>query len=599
MRKFLLSISLFLGIFLQLSAQVEFVASCKKVVSQNEQFRLVYTVNANASNFRPPNLANFQVLAGPGTSTSSSVEVINGKVSQSYITSFSYILSAPQEGKFTIPSAQVTVGGKNYSSNSLSVEVVKGNSQNNSQTPTNKTDKNAVTGNSNDLFVRVETNKNSAYQGECITATIKIYSRLNLSGFEDMKYPDFNGFWTQDVQTPSQISLEKENVNGAIYNVGVIKQTLLFPQKSGDIVVEPYELTCVAQQKVGTTRDWFGFPVDKIREVRRKLTSTPVKISVKSLPEPKPEYFNGAVGNFTMTAVLDKISTKANEAVNLKITISGNGNLKLAEPSQIDFPKVFEVYDPKIENNIKNNANGSSGNKVISYVVIPREMGEFAIPPVKFSYFDTKKGEYVTLQSDSLKILVTKGDKESSSYVSNVSKEDVKLIGSDIRFINQEKISFHKKGETFFDSTLFYLSYLLALGIFAGILFWRRKYIRENANLSLVKKRQASKVSLKRLRLAANYLKTNEKDKFYTELSHALWGYVSDKLIIPAASLTKDNVMEMLLQRNVDKTIIDNFVEILDTCEYARYAPVGQHSGMENIFAQASSIINKMEENLK
>jgi len=582
----------------------KFTASAPRVVRVGEQFRLVLTLNAKGSNFQIPDFSkDFDVLAGPSTSTSSSMQIINGQVTQDFSYTYTYVLQAKSEGKFTISAASVMVDKKQYTANPLTIEVVKGNANNANQGGGNNGGGNQQQGgiNDKDIYVSVSLSKTSLYQGEHLVATIKVYTKLDLAGFENMKFPSFKGFYSQDIESPQQVQLQRENVNGEIFNVGVIKQNLLFPQQTGPITIDPFILDCVVRQRVsrrgGFFDDFFG---GGYQNVKVKLKSKPVKVNVIPLPAGKPADFSGAVGKFQMEANIDKDKVKTNDAITLKIKITGNGNLKLIDPLKVEFPSDFEVYDPKISENIKNGATGSSGHKSFDYLIIPRHAGTYKIPSFIFTYFDTDSKKYQTHQSKEFTINVEKGSgDESVAVVSGINKEDVKLIGSDIRYIKIGKIDLSPKGSNTFGSLGFYLAYILSLLFFIFIFIFRRKAIKERANIMLVRNKKANKVSRKRLKLASAYLKTNDKEHFYDEVLKAVWGYLSDKLSIPLSQLQRDTAIEALVKLNIDKNVLDSLVSVLDICEFARYAPLSDASKMDEVYNNASTLINTLEGKIK
>jgi len=605
MKKILISIltlSLLSGF---LAAQdVQFSVSVPGAVATGDQFRLTFSVNAKPAAFDPPDLRDFNILGGPSTSSSSSMQIVNGKVSRSYSYSYTYYLQAYKVGTFTIGSASVTVEGKKYSTEPKKIEVIKGEpsakqSQSQSQGQ-NQQETASVPANSENLFAAVNVNRKSVYQGEQIIASIKVYTQLDLAGFQNMDYPSFKGFFTQDIESSNQISLHKENVNGKIYNVGTIKQYILFPQQAGEITIEPYTADCIIRKRVGGQHsifdDFFG---SSYQNVVQKAESKPVHIRVKPLPGNAPEDFGGAVGSFKMNASVDRTELPENDAVTLKVTITGNGNIALVEAPKINFPPSFEAYDPKVSSNIHNSISGSTGTKTFDYIVIPRHQGKYRIAPVTFSYFDPAEGIYRNLNSNEFNINVKKGQGENSSGVSSFSKEDVKLIGSDIQYIKTGNIVLREKGETLFTHPLFYLAYVFALVIFIILVIVRRKKIQENRNVALLRHRKATKFARKRLKKAAGYMKANDARHFYSEVLQATWGYLSDKLSIPVSSLSRDTARQVLTDHGADEENINTFMELIDTCEFAQYAPAQEASGMDKIYEDAVRILGKIDQKIK
>lgn len=592
---------LLVGASFGLNAQVSFKASAPRVVEMGEQFRISYAINARGSDFQQPNFGEFRVLSGPNVSQSSSVQIVNGNMKQEVSYTYSFVVMPLKEGKHAIPSATIEVKGKSYSSNTLEIEVVKGNRSATTVGGERSSTVDNTNANDKGLFVAVNVNKNTLYQGESLVAEIKVYTQKSLAGFEDIKFPPFTGFWSQDIESPQQIQLHRENVNGQVYEVGLFKKVLLFPQRSGEIVIDPFEITMITQQRVRSNNPFDDFFGGSYRRVPYKLASKAVKINVKPLPANKPGDFNGAVGKFTMSANLDKNQVKANEAINLKIKIAGNGNLKLIKPLKVDFPPDIDVYDPKTSLNSKASASGVNGSIVFDYLFIPRYAGKYRIAPITFSYFDTSTKTYKTLSSNEFEIVVEKGsgDEEmTSGVVQGLTKEDVKYIGKDIRFL-KTNFSLSKIEKPIFGSLWFYLLYIASMSLFIVIILVRRVQIKQNANQAKLKNRKANKVSKKRLKKASAFMKNNEDEKFYDEILKAIWGYLSDKLVIPVANLSKDNVSEIMEKNKVDSETIETLMQLLDACEFARFAPASVTGGMDDIYKKASSLISKLDQKIK
>lgn len=595
MKKLMIATLLVLFLPFAPSAQVSFTASANKVVEMGENFRLNFTVNANGTNFSAPDLSDFHVLGGPSTSSSTSFQYINGKTSQTITNTYSYILQAKKEGKFIIGKADISVDGKTYSSEPISIEVIKGSSAN--ITESDQGNVRPVEG--LDIYVQTNLDKTTVYQGEQIIATLKVYDRAGLKGINNYKFPSFTGFYSQDIKLPSQISLDRENVGGKIYQTGILKQSILFPQQTGNLVIEPFELECIVQQKAGQRRNFFGELIDIYRDVPKTLRSGSRTVRVLPLPDGAPVSFNGAVGsNFQFNVSVDRSELKTNESISLKINLAGSGNLKIIDKFNIQFPSSFEIYDPKISNNISNSGSGSKGNNIYEYLVIPREPGEYTIPPIEFSYFDVVSKTYKTLKSQEFRFKIEKGDNQDIVTSSGVSKELVKELGSDIRFISQNDFVLQKKDITFFGSIRFYLFYIVSFAVFGIIILVLRQRIKYNKNTSLIKNRRAGKISQKRLKIASVCMKKGEKQEFYDEVIKALWGYLSDKLNIPVANLSRDTVREALTKENLDILLIDEFIQVIDNCEFAKYAPVGGNAQIEQDYERAKRIINKLEQAL-
>jgi hypothetical protein len=593
------------SIFVVKSQEVQFTVSAPKVVAMGEQFQLTYTLNKKGSNLQVPPFKGFTVLYGPNTSSSTSVQIINGKMTQNVSYTYTYVLQASEEGKFELPPASVKVGRKEYNSNALNIEVVKGSkpSQQQRSQPGSQQVRPQQSGQigKDDLFVKVLVNKSKLYQGEHLIATIKIYSRVDLTGFSEVKFPSYNGFWTQDVENPGQISLQRENYNGQIYNVGLFKKTLLYPQRSGEIQIEPFEIECQVRQTVQRrSRSIFDDFFGSYQTLNKKLVSNPITITVLDLPANKPESFDGAVGELNFTAALDNNKVKANEAITLKLTVNGSGNLKLINPLKIDFPPDFEAYDPKTSSSIKNTLNGQVGSKSFEYLIIPRFAGTFRLAPIEFSYFDTRSKSYKTIKTKEFIINVEKGEEaENVAVVSGFTKEDVKYIGSDILYIKTSPFLLSKRGEFLFGTMKFWLTYIIAIVLFIAIIIIRREQIKKNANMLRVKNRRAGKLSKKRLKIAKGYLNKQDSNKFYDEVLTAIWGYLSDKLSIPLAELSKDTVFNDDRMHNLEAEIKDELLNVIEQCEFARYAPSAVDTSMEDLYKKTFKLIIKLEQKIR
>lgn len=577
----------------------KFTASVNKSrVAVGEHFKLDFTLNAIGKNFTPPSLSDFSIYSGPSQSTNMSI--VNGSVSQSI--TISYFLAPKKEGKFTIEPATITVGSATLQSNSITIEVVKPSANQQSQSS-----RGAVSSTEN-LFVKTSVSKTKAYVGEQVTVTHKVYTRMNLKGFQDAKFPSYNGFWAQDASKPAQYEIAQENVDGLTYSVVEIKRAFLFPQRAGKIEIEPAQVECVVREKTDKRHDpfeqFFGhdpfFSFDTYRDALYSIRSNPVTLEILPLPESgKPADFPGAVGNFSMNASIDKEKAKTNEGINLKITITGKGNIKLADAPHIDFPTEFETYDPKISENISSTASGVSGTKTFEYLLIPRHEGVYTLRPKNFSYFDPEKKMYVTLPSKEFSITVEKGEGTTigtSPMVSSVAKEDVKMFSSDIRFIKTGDIELLKKDEYFFGSPLFIAGFSIPPILFLAFLFARREHIRRNSDLVAVRRRRASGIAKRYLALAEKSLKKNDKENFFANVLAALYNYVGNKMNIPAAEQSKEKAVEALKAKNISDETIAELVKLMDECEFARYAPGLQSGNLQEVYTRAETIINKIDD---
>lgn len=583
-----------------LSAQdVEFKAIAPEAVVMGEQFRLTFTVNAEGKDLRVQEMPDFDVLMGPSQSTSHSTRIVNGKRSSETTLSFTYILMAKKEGTFNISPANIKVKNANYTSNALTIRVLPPDKANES---TAQSAGNNVSGASdNDIFMRMQVSTRNVYEQEAILVSFKLYSILS-PGLNNVKFPEFEGFLVQDIELPKETQAVMENYNGRNYQTYLIKQVLLFPQRSGKITIDKgtYDASVqvrMQQRAQSMFDDFFG----SYRTVNKTLTTAPVTIDVKPLPAGKPSGFSGAVGNFTMNSTINSTNVKANEAVTVTVKINGSGNIRLVKNPEVVFPNDFDIYDPKVSLDTRTTPSGVNGSKTIEYMAIPRFGGDFEIPAVRFSYFDPKAGTYKTISSESYQLHVEKGEGgDNGPVVSNFNnRENVRLLGQDIRFLKVNNIHFESKEGLFFGSFIYYMCYLIPAILFIVFFFIYRKQVKENANIALVRTKKANKMAVKRLKNAGKLMKENKKEEFYDEVLRALWGYLSDKLNIPQSNLTKDNVAIELSKYGVEEGVINEFLDILNTCEFTRYAPSQSSDAMDKLYELTVDAIGKMENTIK
>jgi hypothetical protein len=607
-RKFLLLLILMFVGFWGMADNVHFTMEGPEVVAAGEQFRLGFTLNESGTELQLPDLSNFDVLMGPSTSQSSSIQIINGKTTQTSSFSYIFILRAKKEGKFTIRPASIKVGGKTYESNELTIQVVKGQPQQASgqqslgqQNGQEKTEAPGGTISKDNLFARISVDKTNVSKGEQILATVKLYITQNipLNGFEEVKLPSYEGFWTKDIEVPTQVNFNREVYNGKIYQVGILKKTILFPQQTGNIRIDPFEITCLIRQRVRQQQGFFDDFFDNYRVVKAKVVSDAVSINVKDFPN-QPSNFSGAVGNFNLNSSLDKTNVKSNEAVTLKLVVNGSGNLTLIKAPKIDLPQDFESYEPKTSDHVIASDNGLNGSITFEYLFIPRFAGNFTIPPIDFVFFNPSSRQFETRSTNAFNIQVEKSsDDPNSSVVSSFSKEDVKMIGKDIRFIKQNKSKLKPKGSSFYGTFEFYATYLLSLLAFAVFYVVNRKKIKENANVALVRNKRANKVALKHLKAASIFLKNNQAEKFYESVIKALWGYLHDKLSIPVADLNREKASASLLAKGVSTEAVNELIKIIDNCEFARYAPAAFSGTMIEMYDGAAKVMGIFEKQIK
>lgn len=609
MRKYIFLI-LMISASLQMFAKEEVTlrASAPEVVVNGDQFRLTYTVNSqDVKDFLAPQAKGFDVLMGPSRSQQSSTQIINGKVSSSRSITYTYILMAVSEGTFNIPSASIEVDGEKIFSNPLTIKVLpkdkedaNSNQDNSGISSRNQKSSGRIT--DNDLFVLATASKTKVHEQEAILVTYKAYTTVDLRQLLG-KMPDQQGFYVQEVELPTQKTFKLEHYKGRNYNTVVYRQYVLFPQKAGRLEIPAVTFDAVVAQRVAVSDDPFEafFNGGGYVEVNKKIVAPKVVINVEPLPS-KPEGYSGGVGTFTMKSDISTTELKANEAVTIKLTISGTGNMKLVSAPEVKFPHDFEIYDPKIDDNYQLTADGLSGTKTIEYLAIPRHAGNFTIPPIEFKYFDIKSESYKTLKTDAYTLKVNKGDGSSANQqviADFTNKESVKVLGTDILFIKTGDSALMQKGKYFFGTTAYYLWYIIPFVLFIVFVVIYRKQAVENANVARVKTKKANKVATKRMKLAGKLLSENKVNEFYDEVLKALWGYISDKLNIPVSKLSRDNIEAELAGHGVSEELIKEFIGVLSECEFARYAPGNQNEAMDKVYSASVDVISKMENSIK
>ena len=595
--------------FIVISAKAEitrFEMSAPNAVEMGQQFRLTFTLNDRGSNLQlPPGLTNnFDVLMGPSTGQSTSIQTINGRTTTEVTFSYTYILRAKSEGEFEIRPATIEADGKVMESNPLKIQIVPAQSQPQTQQQTPRGGESqgsqSVDLGGDNLFLRVEMSKQNVVRGEQIIATVKLYADPNIpiSGFDEVNLPTFEGFYTQDIEIPRQINFTREVYNNRIYQVGVLKKTVLFPQQNGTITVNPFSMTLLVQQRV-KPRSFFDDFFSGVQTVRTTLTSSAVRVNVKDLPT-QPANFYGGVGNFTISSELSAEDVTTNDAVTLKLTIRGNGNLRLIRNPELQLPSDFEVYDPRSTENIQVTDNGVSGSKTVEYLFQPRFEGDYSIPAIPFTFFNPASGSYETRSTREYTLHVEKGTGDQSATVmSSRQREDIQLLGHDIRFIKQGNPTLRIKGTTFYGTPFFFGIYAVSALLFLALFIIYRKKARENANVALMRNKKANRLATKRLKAAAGFMKKNENEAFHDAILKAFWGYFSDKLGIPVAHLNRESALEGLRKRNVDEELISDFVEITEQCEFARYAPSGGSEARSELYKKAVSTMSRLEKQIK
>jgi hypothetical protein len=585
---------------------ITFTAQAKNAVLAGEKFQLIYNVNDEGEDLRLPSLPNFTVIMGPTSSYSSSIQIINGKYSRSKQYTYTYLLKCDTPGKYKIGAAQITVGGKKYESNSLTIEVVKNDQGTSSRSQQSQTQSNSGSFAKDDLFITVTPNKRNIYQGEPVVITTKIYTRINLDNISDIKHPDFRNFIVQDLSDNTNIQWTYEFVNNKQYRVGTLEQKVLFPQNSGKQTISATEIEFLIKQRIARrSRNIFdNFFEDPYRIVKKRVNSKPITINVKPFPYTKPKSFSGGVGNLTLKVNTSKNKVKANDGITIKVVVSGTGNHKLISQPEFNFPPDFDTFEPTIKNNFTNTAAGMKGSKTFEFLIIPRYGGNYTIDPLQFTFFNPNTGKYITLNSDPISIEVEKINGQEAGtqgYTPSVSsREDIKFVGKDIRYINTQNTRLKEKGTFFLGSVLFYLGYIIPILLLIIALLLYKKKAHESANIHLVKSKKANKMATKRLRKSSVFLKANNHEAFYEEVLKACYAYLSDKLYLPVSELTKENTSKIVKEKGVNEETENELLELLEQCEFARFSPSsGDTAQMDKLYHRAISIITNIDNQLK
>lgn len=582
-------------------AQTPFLAATanKSTIGLNEQLQITYTFNGAGRSFHGPDLRDFNILSGPNQS--SNMQYINGQFSQSI--SFTYYLQARKEGNYKIGPASIEAEGKRIASNVVQIVVVKGAAQQQQKAA----EEESILSSKN-IFAKAILSKGSLMKGESTLLTFKLYSNVTLVDFAIPKMPNYDGFWNQDIQLPQALERNTEVIDGQRYTVWEIKKLVLFPQETGVLTIQPMEIECIARVKVNSQRsnDPFSifndpfFGMGGVKDIKYAFKSDPIKIKVNELPGNPPPGFSGAVGNFTFEAKLDKNKTKANEAISLKLKISGNGNLKLADFPSIEFPNDLESYDPKVSENFKASVSGVNGTKSIEYLIIPRHEGEYEIPAFTFTYFDLSKKQYISKTEGPYIIQVGKGSGNIATAAGGYTeKSEFRLIGNDIRYIKIQEPNFNQGLYHFYGSTLFYTLSLCPFLLFGGVFFWQHQQNKLAGNTALLKRKNATSVARKRLTAARKLLESKQDAQVMEEIHKALMGYIGDKFSLPLSEMSKERATSLLQEQNVKTELIQQYLKNIDDCEMARYGGLSGGISAASVYTSSEKVISEIEGGLK
>ena len=584
--------------------KVSFTASAPDAVVVGDQFRLSYTVTTQkVKDFRAPSIKGFDVLMGPSRSQQSSTQIVNGNVTSTSSITFTYILMANTAGEYTIGGASIVADGNQMVSNSVKIKVLpQDQNSNGGQGGSSAHSSSGTSVSDQDLFITATASKTNVFEQEAFVLTYKIYTRESDLQLNNAKLPDFKGFHSQEIEMTTNARWTPEHYRGRNYYTTVYRQFVLFPQQSGKLYIDPaqFQMTIGKPVQSDDPFDAFFNGGSNVIEIKKSIATPKIAINVSPLPAGKPADFSGGVGEFTISSSINSKELKTNDAITIKLVISGTGNLKLISNPEIKFPEDFEVYDPKVDNQVRLTREGLTGNRVIEYLAIPRHAGTYKIPGVSFSYFDIRSKSYKTLKTEEYVVNIEKGAGNADQVIANfTNKEDLKVLGEDIRYIKQNEVTLQPKGSFFYGSMSYWLFYIIPALAFIIFFIIYRKQAAENANVAKVRTKKANKVATKRMKLAGKLLSENKKDAFYDEVLKALWGYISDKLNIPVSRLSKDNIEEKLRNHGVSEELIKDFLNALNDCEFARFAPGDENQAMDKVYSSSIEVISKMENSIK
>lgn len=592
-----------------LADKVSFTASAPDAVVVGDQFRLSYTVTTQKiKDFQAPSIKGFDVLMGPSRSQQSNTQIVNGNVTSTSSITFTYILMANTAGEYTISGASIVADGNQMVSNSVKIKVLPQDQSNNGGQNSSSNNNSSIhsssgtTVSNQDLFITASASKTNVFEQEAFVLTYKIYTRESNLQLNNAKLPDFKGFHSQEIEMTTNAKWTPEHYQGRNYYTTVYRQFVLFPQQSGKLYIDPaqFQMTVGKPVQSADPFDAFFNGGSSVMEIKKNIATPKIAINVNPLPVGKPSDFSGGVGEFTISSSINSKELKTNDAITIKLVISGTGNLKLISNPEIKFPDDFEVYDPKVDNQVRLTREGLTGNKVIEYLAIPRHAGTYKIPGVSFSYFDIRSKSYKTLKTEEYVVNIEKGAGNADQVIANfTNKEDLKVLGEDIRYIKQNEVTLQPKGSFFYGSMTYWLFYIIPALAFIIFFIIYRKQAAENANVAKVRTKKANKIATKRMKLAGKLLSENKKDAFYDEVLKALWGYISDKLNIPVSRLSKDNIEEKLRNHGVNEELIKGFLNALNDCEFARFAPGDENQAMDKVYSSSIEVISKMENSIK
>ena len=580
------------------AADVSFSVDYPRQVVQGNKFQISFSLrNAEGNGFKAPEVGGCKLLYGPSKSSSYSSQWVNGVSSSSSSEEYTMVYRADQAGKYTVGSATVSVGGKQYSTKPFTIEILPPDRS--AQSSSNRGSQSVQIDNANtqtagkqvsskDLFVRIILSKSNVYEQEAVVCTIKLYTKYQISQFIANIQPSYNGFLIEELPVSPNLN-DIEHVNGENYMVAELKKCILFPQQSGKLTITSgtYDVTVVQYEQFRTPFGIMRQPVEKQLQVKSNTSS----VNILPLPEPKPASFNGAVGNFTVSTEIKPQVLKTYEAATYSYIIRGSGNIKYLKSPTIGFPSQFDVYDPQNNINAKPSGSTVSGTVTIDYTFIPQFVGKYEIPGTEFTYFNPATRKYETLTTQKYDLTVAKG----SGSASQAPKGGIEQKNRDILHIKTGDLHLKQEHSYAVEGFGYWLWYIIPLLLLAAVLFYYRKALKARSDMQLMRTKRANKVAQKRLRAAKQWMRAGDKNKFYAEVLTALWGYLSDKIQIPVSELNKENISAELTNYGATDEVIAAVIEVLNNCEFAQYAPELSGNDMESIYSAAADAMDKLE----
>lgn len=569
--------------------KVAFDVEVPSQIIAGRPFRVVFTVNASAKDIKFSAPSGLEVVYGPAKSSSSSMSIINGKRSSSRTTSFTYTLIADKEGNYVLPSATVEVSGANYRSSSRRITVFSADAAE----PSNATGSSSQGIAAEDLYIVAIPSKTKVYEQEAVQITYKLYSRLEDTQFASSSFPDYEGFVQYVEDDGSQAYYKAEKVNGKLYYAATIQRVVLYPQRAGKLVIKPAEFEMVVSMPISNPkRDIFDAFFDNFQQIRKKVKTKPVTIDVKALPQPKPENFSGAVGQYSLNMSVPTKVLKTNESFTMKLSLEGKGNIKLAKIPEPIFPEGFDTYDPKESDDTGVRGGETRGTRAKEYFAVPKHVGDFVIPAIPFSYFDTAKGQYETITLPETKVHIDKGEASDAPAVSGLSnKEDVKYLGKDIRYLKGAKRATTLNTT---NNTLYFLTYFILVALLLIAILIDRKNEADNADTASNRSRRAGKMAQKYLKIAYQMRNKGEDSAYYEALLKGMSDFLSAKLHIPLSELSKENIATAMKERGASEELVDEAINTLSTLEVARYSP-SETEEREHLYDQAATVIDGVQ----